>query len=119
MLLSNSHSKNFKPWCLHGARAFFVTYVTLNDVNYYYFRNMNKTATQQNSLLNNWRIWLVLSLTLGLAPFVPEPHLWGKLKWIAGGAEGMALMDWLDALMHGAPWLLFIRALFIAVRKKK
>lgn len=48
---------------------------------------------------------LVASLTLGLAPFAPEPHLVGKIRWVAGGAEGMALVDWGDLLMHGAPWL--------------
>jgi hypothetical protein len=45
------------------------------------------------------------SLTLGLAPFVPEPHVWGKLKWLMGGAVGMNPMDYFDLLMHGAPWL--------------
>ena len=50
---------------------------------------------------------LVAALTLGLAPFVPEPHLLGKLRWVAGGAVGMAWLDWADLLMHGAPvvWL--------------
>ena len=49
-------------------------------------------------------------LTLGLAPFVPEPHVWGKLRWVAGGAVGMGLMDWGDLLFHGAPfvWLLAV-----------
>jgi hypothetical protein len=48
------------------------------------------------------------SLTLGLAPFTPEPHLFGKLRWVAGGAVGMTSMDWFDLAMHGAPvvWLL-------------
>lgn len=54
---------------------------------------------------------LLMSLTLGLAPFSPEPHIWGKLKWIAGGAEGMVLMDWWDFVMHGAPWVWLIIAL--------
>jgi hypothetical protein len=66
---------------------------------------------------------LLASLTLGLAPFVPEPHLIGKLRWVAGGAHGMALMDWLDLLMHGAPWL-WLTGLLLAygwhtVRNKK
>ena len=52
------------------------------------------------------RFALMTSLTLGLAPFSPEPHIWGKLKWIAGGAKGMTLLDWGDTLMHGIPWLL-------------
>ena len=48
---------------------------------------------------------LVLSLTLGLAPFAPEPHIVGKIRWVMGGAEGMAPLDWMDLAMHGAPWL--------------
>lgn len=35
--------------------------------------------------INNWRFVILLSLTLGLAPFVPEPHIFGKVKWILGG----------------------------------
>lgn len=54
------------------------------------------------------RIIMLLCLTLGLAPFSPEPHIWGKLKWIAGGAEGMGLMDWWDVVLHGFPWALLI-----------
>lgn len=48
---------------------------------------------------------MLASLTLGLAPFVPEPHLFGKLRWVAGGAHGMAALDWMDLAFHGAPWL--------------
>ncbi|WP_340170385.1 hypothetical protein [Lacinutrix sp.] len=44
-------------------------------------------------LLNDYKIILLLCLTLGLAPFFPEPHLWGKLKWILGGAKSMQLKD--------------------------
>ncbi len=58
-----------------------------------------------NLLLSPW-LWLVVSLTLGLAPFIPEPHVWEKLKWILAGAEGMRLIDWLDFVMHGTPWVL-------------
>ncbi|MCB0454784.1 MAG: hypothetical protein R2775_02030 [Flavobacteriaceae bacterium] len=64
-------------------------------------------------LLNNWRIILLLCLTLGLAPFFPEPHIWGKMKWIAGGAEGMRAADWFDVLFHGLPFLLLLRLLII------
>lgn len=46
---------------------------------------------------------------MGLAPYVPEPHIVGKLRWIAGGANGMAGMDWFDFLLHGTPWALGIR----------
>lgn len=44
-------------------------------------------------------------LTLGLAPFFPEPHIIGKIRWALGGAHGMKLIDWGDLLFHGAPWL--------------
>jgi len=40
---------------------------------------------------------------LGLAPFLPEPHIWGKLKWLFGGAEGMQFMDWVDLFLNGTP----------------
>jgi len=50
-------------------------------------------------------LWLVVSVTLGLAPFVPEPHVWEKLKWVLAGAGGMRLIDWFDLLLHGSPWV--------------
>jgi len=68
-------------------------------------------------LLNNPTLIIVACLTLGLAPFAPEPHLWGKIKWIAGGATGMGIMDWFDFLMHGTPWLLLIRLIFVKIFK--
>ncbi len=33
-------------------------------------------------------ILVLLALTLGLAPFVPEPHLWEKLKMLAAARWG-------------------------------
>lgn len=71
------------------------------------------------NLINDWKSMLILSLTLGLAPFFPEPHIWGKLKWVAGGAEGMQAMDWFDLAMHGTPWILLIRALLLPLVKKR
>ncbi|SMC31650.1 hypothetical protein [Cellulophaga tyrosinoxydans] len=59
--------------------------------------------------IDNWKIVLLLCLTLGLAPFFPEPHIWGKLKWIAGGATGMGAQDWFDVVLHGFPFILLLR----------
>ena len=64
-------------------------------------------------LLNNWRIIILLCLTLGLAPFFPEPHIWGKIRWIAGGASGMQATDWFDVVLHSFPFLLLIRILIL------
>lgn len=62
---------------------------------------------------NDWKLILMACLLLGLAPFVPEPHLWGKLRWVAGGAIGMQPLDWFDLIWHGLPWLLLIRLIII------
>jgi hypothetical protein len=67
--------------------------------------------------LNDWRLVLMACLTLGLAPYFPEPHIWGKLRWLAGGARGMGLMDWFDLFFHGLPWILLLRLLFLKLKK--
>lgn len=70
-------------------------------------------------MFNDWKILLLACLTIGLAPFFPEPHIWGKLRWVAGGAEGMGLMDWFDLLMHGLPWILLFRYLLLQLLKDR
>ena len=57
-------------------------------------------------------MFLIMSLTLGLAPFKP-PHIVGKLAWIAGGnafsgEQAMQFKDWFDVLLHGSPWVLLV-----------
>lgn len=74
---------------------------------------------ENNNLLNNWRTVLIMCATLGLAPFAPEPHIWGKLRWIAGGAVGMGGMDWFDTVLHGTPWVLLIRLIVLKIFKKQ
>ncbi len=66
------------------------------------------------NLLNNWKLIVIACLTLGLAPYVPEPHIWGKLRWLAGGARGMQPIDWFDLFLHGLPWLLLLQ---LGIRK--
>ena len=66
-------------------------------------------------LKENWQLFLILSLLLGLAPFNP-PHIWGKLQWIAGGEAfsgktPMSFVDWSDFFLHGTPWILLIISL--------
>ena len=52
-------------------------------------------------------LWMILAvaLTLGLAPFTPEPHVVEKLKMLFGGTLTRPV-DIFDFLLHGAPWLL-------------
>lgn len=64
---------------------------------------------------NNWLLLAIIGcVTLGLAPFAPEPHLFGKIRWVMGGAVGMKPIDWFDLLMHGSPFILLI---VILIRK--
>ncbi len=50
-------------------------------------------------------VLLIVALTLGLAPFVPEPHVWEKLKMLFAG-ELSRPIDIFDLVLHGVPWLL-------------
>ena len=68
------------------------------------------------SIINNWKIVILLCLTLGLAPFFPEPHIWGKLKWVLGGGIGMKPIDWFDLVLHGFPFLLLFRLFILKLK---
>ena len=52
-----------------------------------------------------WAIVAIACLTLGLAPFFPEPHIWEKLRMLASGTL-VKPIDIFDLAMHGAPWFL-------------
>ncbi len=65
---------------------------------------------------NDWRLIGMMCLTLGLAPFFPEPHIVGKIRWIMGGGVGMKLIDWGDAIFHGLPWLLLLRLIILKAK---
>jgi hypothetical protein len=77
-----------------------------------------KESSLAQSTINNWSFVLILCVTLGLAPFTPEPHFIGKIKWIAGGASGMKLIDWGDFIFHGLPWVLLIRLFIVNLKTK-
>ncbi len=56
-------------------------------------------------------------MTLGLAPYFPEHNIWGKIKWIMGGAVGMKPMDYFDLVFHGLPFILLVLFGFNAIKK--
>ena len=61
-------------------------------------------------------LYFVLAcLTLGLAPFTPEPHVWEKLRMLAGGTLTRPL-DIFDLVLHGLPWVLLVLRLIPARR---
>ncbi|MEO5363101.1 MAG: hypothetical protein H7838_05700 [Magnetococcus sp. DMHC-8] len=55
----------------------------------------------------SWTPLLVGAILLALAPFVPEPHLWEKLKMLMAGTLSRPL-DIFDLCMHAAPLLLVL-----------
>ncbi len=58
-----------------------------------------------------WGLLLIGSFTLGLAPFVPEPHLVEKLRMLFAGTLSRPL-DIFDLCLHAAfPLLLILRLL--------
>jgi len=63
--------------------------------------------SQLGALLDRitWPVAVMMALFLGLAPFMPEPHVWEKLKMLGAGDLTRAI-DMFDLLLHGAPWLL-------------
>ena len=71
---------------------------------------------KSKSSLFNPVLWLVVSLSLGLAPFSPEPHVWEKIQWVLSGAEGMKLIDWFDLFLHGSPWVMLIISVIYKIK---
>lgn len=62
-------------------------------------------------------ILVALALLLGLAPFVPEPHLWEKLKMLAAGSLARPI-DVFDLVYHAAPALLLALKLGRMARRR-
>ena len=69
-------------------------------------------------LAKTWPLALLGSIMLGLAPFAPEPHIVGKIRWVMGGAVGMQTMDWLDLIWHAWPFVWLLVAMVTTVMIK-
>lgn len=54
-----------------------------------------------------YSLLIILSLTLGLAPFAPMPHLAEKMQMLLAG-EPVRPLDIFDLLMHASPVMLLI-----------
>ena len=68
------------------------------------------------AFLDNLSLGLIVlaCLTLGLAPFFPEPHIWEKLKMLAAG-ELVKPIDIFDLALHAAPfWVLALKLFRLA-----
>ena len=64
-----------------------------------------------------WGIAILATLTFGLSPFVPEPHVWLKLRLLARGGVVKAA-DAIDLLLHAAPWAVLAAKVVRGVRRR-
>lgn len=65
-----------------------------------------------------WLLIIALCLTLGLAPFRPQPHLFEKLGMLVAGGLDQAI-DIFDLLLHALPWLLALVKFTLQLRGGK
>ena len=63
-------------------------------------------------------VLLPLAVVMALAPFVPEPHLWEKLKMLAAGTL-VKPIDIFDLFLHGTPLLLLALKLLSGLSRKR
>jgi len=55
--------------------------------------------------------------TLGLAPFVPTPHVLEKLTMLVRG-QLVRPLDWFDLALHGSPWAVLAAKAAVAARRR-
>jgi hypothetical protein len=88
-------------------------------------KNVGIPARRQhwNDVMLSWTdrfplyLFVIAALTLGLAPFSPEPHLWEKLKMLADGTL-VKPIDIFDLVLHAAPWVgLILKLLRMMTRR--
>lgn len=64
-----------------------------------------------------WGIAILAAITFGLSPFVPEPHVWLKLKLLF--RDGLVkAADAIDLLLHAAPWVVLAAKAVRAFRRR-
>lgn len=61
-----------------------------------------------------WSVVVIMCLTLGLAPFSPQPHIFEKLLML-WNLELTRPLDIFDLFFHGIPWLLLTAKIFSSV----
>ncbi|MDX1335127.1 MAG: RND transporter [Gammaproteobacteria bacterium] len=73
--------------------------------------------------MKNWikrtplALFILLALTLGLAPFAPEPHIVEKLRMLADGSLSRPI-DIFDLVLHGTPWVLLVTKVIMQTKSK-
>ena len=63
-----------------------------------------------------WAGVVIACATLGLAPFLPIPHVLEKLLMLLRG-QLVRPIDWFDLVLHGSPWALLAAKALVALRR--
>ena len=58
-----------------------------------------------------FRTAIIMTIFLGLAPFVPEPHIWHKLQMLVAG-DLVKPIDIFDLLFHLAPAMVLLAKIY-------
>lgn len=66
---------------------------------------------------NRLGLSILVTLTLGLAPFFPEPHIWKQLVNIYTGTFHQSI-EWFDLALHGVPWIWMVIEVIIYVKNR-
>jgi hypothetical protein len=64
-----------------------------------------------------WAGVVIACATLGLAPFLPVPHVVEKLGMLLRG-QLVRPIDWFDLLLHGSPWALLLGKAVVTRRRR-
>ncbi|MEY3442682.1 MAG: hypothetical protein RLZZ519_963 [Bacteroidota bacterium] len=95
-----------------------IGYISASEVAVILLRRENDFSMKK-LLIQGLPLFAMASLTLGLAPFFPEPHIWEKIRWIATGQKMDLGIYWFDLLLHGSPWVLLITSLTLRMLEKR
>jgi len=64
-------------------------------------------------------VLLFLTVIPGLMPFVPEPHVWQKIKMLVDGSL-IKPIDIFDLFLHGTPFVLLgLKLYWMSMQKNK
>lgn len=64
-----------------------------------------------------WLVIIILTITLGLAPYSPQPHIIEKLILLTNGQLSTPV-DIFDFLMHLSPFILLTLKIIISLKDK-
>ena len=64
-----------------------------------------------------WAGLVIACATLGLAPFLPVPHVIEKLGMLVRG-QLVRPIDWFDLALHGSPWAALIAKAVVTRRRR-